>query len=87
MRPRRVDSSISAERRAEILRRPREGVVGRGLGARAVEVECAVLRGEPELRVRDDVLDPLAAVVDLAAVAQTGQVFVCRAHRLRSYNR
>jgi hypothetical protein len=37
--------------------------------------------------MRDDVHDPLAAVVDLAAVPQAGQVLVCRAHRVRSYNR
>jgi hypothetical protein len=72
---------------AQILRRPREGVVGGGLGAGAVEVERAVPGGEPELRVRDHVRDALAAVVDLAAVPEAGQIFVCRTHCVRSYNR
>jgi hypothetical protein len=32
----------------------------------------------------DDVLDPLAAVVDLATVAEPLQVFLCRAHQRES---
>jgi hypothetical protein len=41
------------------------GLLGEG------EVEGGVPCGYPELRVRDDIVDPLPPVVDLAPVAET----------------
>ena len=78
---RRAPAEVARVARQPVVRRgavvDRELAVGGGFGKG--EVERGVPRGDAELGVIDDVVDPLAAVVHLASVSQAVEELLRRA--------